>query len=56
MKAALPSVVGNRPFSYNLEVVVSPVAVHLQDHVLSPLWDRLHPVYFRLLGLRGQRP
>jgi len=41
---------------YNLEVVVSPVAVHLQDHVLSPLWDRLHPVYFRLLGLRGQRP
>jgi len=41
---------------HNLEVVLSPLAVRLQNDVLSPLWDRLHPLYFRLLSLRGSRP
>jgi lipid II:glycine glycyltransferase (peptidoglycan interpeptide bridge formation enzyme) len=39
----------------NLEVVLSPAAVSFQEHVLSPLWDRLHPLYFRLRMLRGAR-
>lgn len=25
-------------------------AFHLQTRVLSPLWDRVHPLYFRLLN------
>jgi hypothetical protein len=40
---------------YNLEVVLSPRAVYFQDHVLSPLWDRLHPWYFKLRAL-GETP
>lgn len=32
----------------NLEVVLSPTAAYLQGRVLSPLWDRLHPLYFAL--------
>lgn len=35
---------------YNLEVVLSPISFHLQTRVLSPLWDRVHPLYFRLLN------
>jgi lipid II:glycine glycyltransferase (peptidoglycan interpeptide bridge formation enzyme) len=34
----------------NLEVVLSPMAHGLQQRVVSPLWDRLHPLYFRLRG------
>jgi len=37
----------------NLEVVLSPVAVQLQERLLAPLWDRAHPVVFRLLAARG---
>jgi lipid II:glycine glycyltransferase (peptidoglycan interpeptide bridge formation enzyme) len=34
---------------YNHEVVLSPAAVRFQEQVLSPAWDRLHPLYFRLM-------
>lgn len=37
----------------NVEVVLSPLAWALQQGVLSPLWDRIHPVFFRLLHARG---
>lgn len=33
---------------YNLEVVLAPLPFYLQERVLSPLWDRLHPLYFAL--------
>lgn len=41
---------------YNLEVVISPVAFYLQERVLSPLWDRLHPAYFNFIQRRKERP
>ncbi|MBI1893814.1 MAG: peptidoglycan bridge formation glycyltransferase FemA/FemB family protein [Candidatus Rokubacteria bacterium] len=41
---------------YNLEVVVAPALVWFQDRVLSPLWNRVHPFYFRLLELRKALP
>lgn len=34
---------------YNLEVVLSRLPFYLQEHVISPLWDRLHPLYFRFV-------
>jgi hypothetical protein len=37
---------------YNLDVVLSPIAYRLQERILSPLWDRVHPLYFRLIRLR----
>lgn len=42
---------------YNLHVVLSPAAFRLQERVLVPAWDRLHPLYFRLMSpLRGHQP
>ena len=35
---------------YNLEVVLGPMGHFLQEHVFSPIWDRAHPAYFRLLA------
>lgn len=35
---------------YNLEVVLAPISFYLQARVLSPLWDRVHPTYLRLLN------
>lgn len=37
---------------YNLEVVLSPIAFYVQERVLSPLWDRVHPLYFKLIHQR----
>jgi len=34
---------------HNIEAILSPFAYRLQERVLTPLWDRLHPAYFRLL-------
>ena len=34
---------------YNVEAILSPFAYRLQERVVTPLWDRLHPMYFRLL-------
>ena len=36
----------------NLEVVLSPASVYLQERVIAPLWDRMHPLYFKLLAMR----
>jgi Acetyltransferase (GNAT) domain len=36
----------------NLEVILSPVSVYLQERVIAPLWDRMHPLYFKLLAIR----
>lgn len=41
---------------YNLEVVLSPVSFYLQERMLAPLWDRIHPLYFRLMNLPKARP
>lgn len=32
----------------NLEIVLSALPVYFQERVLSPLWDQLHPWYFKL--------
>jgi hypothetical protein len=32
------------------EVVLSPLKRAFQEHVLAPMWDRLHPIYLRLFG------
>jgi len=32
------------------ELVLSPWKCRLQEAVLAPMWDRLHPVYLRLFG------
>lgn len=37
---------------HNIEVTLSSSAVYLQERVLSPLWDRVHPLYFKLTQLR----
>lgn len=37
---------------YNLEIVLGPARHLLQERVLGPLWDRLHPLYFALLARR----
>lgn len=37
---------------YNLDVVLSSIPYYLQERVLSPLWDRMHPLYFRLMDAR----
>ncbi len=34
---------------YNLEVVLGRMGYFLQERILSPLWDRAHPAYFRLV-------
>ena len=36
----------------NLEVVLSRVPFYLQERVLSPLWDRAHPLFFKILPVR----
>jgi hypothetical protein len=33
----------------SVEVVLSPAAVRFQEQVLSPIGDRLHPFYFKLM-------
>ncbi|HEY5726355.1 MAG TPA: GNAT family N-acetyltransferase [Methylomirabilota bacterium] len=41
---------------YNLDVVLSSIPFYLQERVLAPLWDRAHPLYFRLMdAVRGTR-
>jgi hypothetical protein len=35
---------------YNAEVLLSPRVVALQDRVLAPLWQRVHPLVWRLAG------
>jgi len=35
---------------YNAEVMVAPRVVALQDRVVAPLWQRLHPLLWRLSG------
>ena len=35
---------------YNAEIVLSPRVVALQERVMAPLWQRLHPVLWRLSG------
>lgn len=40
----------------NLEVVLSPASFYFQERVLSPLWDRIHPLYFALTRLRKTVP
>lgn len=32
------------------EVIVSPLKYRFQEHVLAPMWDRVHPLYLRLFG------
>jgi hypothetical protein len=32
------------------ELIVSPAKYRFQEHVLAPMWDRLHPLYLRLFG------
>ena len=35
---------------YNAEVLLAPRVVALQDRVVAPLWQRLHPLLWRLSG------
>ena len=35
---------------YNAEVLLSPRVVALQERVMAPLWQRLHPLFWRLAG------
>lgn len=35
---------------YNAEVLLSPRVVALQERVMAPLWQRLHPLLWRLSG------
>jgi hypothetical protein len=35
---------------YNAEIVLAPRVVALQDRVLAPLWQRMHPLLWRLQG------
>jgi len=35
---------------YNAEIQLSPRVVALQQHVVAPLWQRLHPLLWRLSG------
>lgn len=37
---------------FNLEIVLGAPQHFLQERVLSPLWDRLHPLYFALITRR----
>jgi len=37
---------------YNLEVVLGAPQHFLQERVLAPIWDRVHPLYFALLQRR----
>jgi len=37
---------------YNLEIVLGAPQYFLQERVLAPLWDRLHPLYFALIHRR----
>jgi hypothetical protein len=45
---------------YGAELIVSPWKHRFQEHVLAPMWDRLHPLYLRLFGgglsTQGQHP
>jgi len=34
---------------HNIEAILSPFAYRVQERVVTPLWDLLHPVYFRLI-------
>jgi lipid II:glycine glycyltransferase (peptidoglycan interpeptide bridge formation enzyme) len=40
---------------YVIEQVNSRFEYAIQKHILSPLWDRLHPLIFKIKGLRSQR-
>jgi hypothetical protein len=35
---------------YNAEVLLSPRVVALQERVMAPLWQRVHPILWRLAG------
>jgi hypothetical protein len=35
------------------EIVAAPARYRVQERVLAPLWDRLHPLYLRLCGGRA---
>ena len=35
---------------HGAEVVLAPWKHRFQEHVLAPMWDRLHPVYLRLFA------
>ena len=35
---------------YGAELIVSPWKHRFQEHVLAPMWDRLHPLYLRIFG------
>lgn len=37
------------------ELVAAPVRYRVQERLLTPLWDRVHPVYMRLFGPRAGR-
>jgi hypothetical protein len=43
---------GNLEGFANLEVVMEAPQYYVQERVLSPLWDRVHPLYFKLMELR----
>jgi hypothetical protein len=32
------------------EVIVAPLKYGFQEHVLAPMWDRVHPLYLRIFG------
>lgn len=38
---------------YNLEIVLGAPQHFIQEHILSPLWDRLHPLYIALIHRRN---
>jgi hypothetical protein len=40
----------------NLDFTLSATSVRLQERVIAPLWDRMHPLYFKLLGLGKAGP
>jgi hypothetical protein len=37
---------------HGAEVIVSPWKHRFQEHVLAPMWDRVHPLYLRLFARR----
>jgi lipid II:glycine glycyltransferase (peptidoglycan interpeptide bridge formation enzyme) len=40
---------------YVIEQINSRFEYAIQEHILSPLWDRLHPFVFKIKGLGSQR-
>jgi lipid II:glycine glycyltransferase (peptidoglycan interpeptide bridge formation enzyme) len=45
---------GSLEVFYNLEVILSPLGSYLQERILSPLWNHLHPLYFKLAHMRKE--